>query len=230
SSLANDTLSAWKLLHAYFRLSAARVLTSCTEQASPRKANSCRTTDAALGVPPMTRNGGRKKSATLVPSRRNSGTIATCRSSPTVRPDRLSSSGTTSVPTVRGGTVERMITVCGRVWSASAAPMSDTTRRTEFKSVLPLAAEGVPTHTIDTSDSRTLSPTVRVACRALESTTSVSNSGRSCSTTGGLPALTSATLPASVSMPTTWCPRAARQVAVTVPTYPSPKSVTFTRP
>ena len=50
------------------------------------------------------------------------------------------------------------------------------------------------------------------------------------STTGLSPALIAATLAASTSTPTTECPQWARPAAVTVPTYPRPKTANFMTP
>src|SRR6476661_6356688 len=85
NSLVKDTLSAWKALHAYLMLSAARIGTTCTEQS--RNPKSSRTAAVDRGVPPITRKGGVKKSDTLEPSLRNSGHIDTWRSGPTLRPE-----------------------------------------------------------------------------------------------------------------------------------------------
>ena len=144
--------------------------------------------------------------------------MATCRSVPTVRPEAASSSGTTTSSTVPGGTVERMTTVCGRSVPASTEPISLTTRLTWVRSVLPFAADGVPTQTSERSEDCRPSPTDPVARSAPDPTTCSTSSSRPGSITGGVPAFSAATLPGSVSTPTTRCPRAARQVAVTEPT------------
>src|SRR6478672_2002734 len=106
SSLANDTLVAWKALQAYFSDSAV-VVATCRVSTS-RNENSSATVAAALSsAVPTTTNGGAKKSRTLTPSRRNSGHIAV----PTSQPGTGSANtGATTWSTVPGGTVLRTTT------------------------------------------------------------------------------------------------------------------------
>src|SRR5580704_18655742 len=95
-------------------------------------------------------------------------------------------------------------------------------------SVLPSAADGVPTHTSETSASRTAScgsVVVRSDPRVAVSYTNWSSPG---SMTGLRPLAIISTFEASTSTPQTSWPREARHAAVTVPTYPRPKTATLT--
>jgi hypothetical protein len=220
TSLAKDTLVAWKALQAY--LSASAVRTSTTRTGWSRKPNTSVTAWAAPGSEvPTTRKGDEKKSAIPEPSRRNSGHIA----APIVIcvPARPSvSAGVTMFSTVPGGTVLRMTTVCrpddGGVTTRSAATRSSTARRTWDRSVAPRASEGVPTHTSDTSARSRASAHEVVACNLPSATARETSASRPGSVTGLRPERISSTLAASTSTPQTWCPREARQAAVTVPT------------
>src|SRR5512146_2782320 len=95
TSLANATLSAWKALHMYFTISAVvRVVSKICVGAQEYSSWSAERFE--LSELPMTVNGGSKKSATAVPSRRNSGLEQMAKSRPARLPLARSRVGVTS--------------------------------------------------------------------------------------------------------------------------------------
>jgi hypothetical protein len=95
------------------------------------------------------------KSATPVPSRRYSGFIATPKSRPACSPELRSRAGITISSVVPGSTVLRTTTVWRREEFPSDSPMSAQTRSSAERSIDPCAPDGVPTHSSETSVSRT---------------------------------------------------------------------------
>src|SRR5258708_35021945 len=165
-SLPNATFSPWKLLQAYFTISATARATTRTGALRPAYNDA---TDAAVrsSPAPITVNGGSSKSLIDVPSRRNSGFIETPKSTPAFFPDSCSRIGTTTSAVVPGSTVLRMTTTWQALLCVSAAPISADTRRTYVRSGPPLAWLRAPTQTSEILVRATASATSVVAVRQI---------------------------------------------------------------
>ena len=157
------------------------------------------------------------------PSRRNSGLQATCTGVPAACFSRISR----QVLMVPAGTVLRMITECAVLFFATARPMLSHTPKTADRSSSPPGLLGVPTVMRETSELRMawgasvvalMVPFWIPAARSSESPSSMS---------GACPEETIRTLSGFSSTPMTYRPSRARQAALTAPTYPSPKILTF---
>src|SRR5260221_8997308 len=98
-SLPNATFSPWKLLQAYFTISATARATTRTGALRPAHNDA---TDAAVGSSPapITENGGSSNSLIELPSPRNSEFIETPQSPPAFFPASFSGIGTTTSPAV----------------------------------------------------------------------------------------------------------------------------------
>ena len=216
TSLANDTLSAWKALSTYLDISA---IATGTWKVGPAKSAYSDEIVAmsASSVPPTTVLGGAKKSLTEEPSRRNSGCTHTPKSTPATRPDAASSRGTTTRSHVPGSIVERTATMYRRS-VGSAAPISSATRSRKLVESDPFGADGVPTQMNATSLDRTDSATDVVARSRPAATPSATRSPMRSSRTGLCPRLTMSTLASFTSTPTTSWPISARHAADTMPT------------
>jgi hypothetical protein len=125
-SLASEIFAARNPLFAYLIISASAIPVSITGGSSARSisgSNTPRSASRARSVPaPRTTLSGLRKSATALPSRRNSGFIPTWRSSPRVSPDSAATVGAITSSVVVGTTVLFVTTTWEPADSPSAAP------------------------------------------------------------------------------------------------------------
>src|SRR6266850_1611091 len=169
-------------------------------------------------------NGGLWKSSMAVVSRMNSGFMHTPKSLPACFEDFFSKSGITMFSTVPGSTVLRMVITWYVFESFNNSPMRSTTRVKYFNPKLPFSLLGVPTQTMTTSPKSFGSVVQRnfpVPTPALMILVSPGSMIGLCAR------LIMSTLLASTSTPVTSWPRFEKHAAVTQPTYPIPKIVTF---
>ena len=185
-SFANATLSACQALSENLTISATEIDVRVTSSAKVAYTDRAVSNDRSSSAP-TTLFGGDRKSATAVPSRKNSGEKATPKPSGQLLPELRSSSGMISVATVPGGTVEVMSTRRQPSSRAIAPPISATTLSTSCRWTSPLRPDGVPTHTSTTSASATAPAMSLVARSRPASTLPRTISSRRISVTGLMP-------------------------------------------
>src|SRR5258708_29374436 len=169
--------------------------------------------------------GGRRKSATALPSRVNSGFTQTAKSFPARLPLAASSVGIASDSAVPGSTVLRSTIQWNPFFARRASPTSRQLRSTLLRSNLPLRKLGVPTQRKEISDWRTAALVSVLACSRQALWLCAISSANPGSSTGGRPDSNISTYAVFTSTPRTRYPLLARQAAVTAPTYPQPKTL-----